>query len=146
MDKKLKITVPLEITLEKVSNLLCSGMEGGINYWAVIGDYVAPEKVWHGKGDDDTFPHIDYPLSEGGSITVWEHGEELDPDFEESEDGDETDNMPQHRLDLAAIERGLAVMARVNPYQFGLFMNESGDAITGDVFVQCCLFGEEKYG
>lgn len=147
MDKKITVTVPVEIDFEKVYNALCSGLEGGINYWAMIGDYVEPKAIWHGKGEADTFPHVDYPMSEGGAITVWEHQKELDPDFEESEDGDETDNWPSYRLDLAAIARGVAILARESPYQFGLLISENGgDADTGDALIQCALLGEIRYG
>lgn len=141
--KKITVTVPLQISMQRIAATLCSGLEGGINYWAMIGDYVEPKAIWHGKGDADTFPHIDYPLSKGGSIMVYDRLSEIDPDF----DGDdEEDNMPKHCLDLAAIMRGLEVMARVNPYQFSRMLMADGDATTGDVFVQCCIFGEEIYG
>jgi hypothetical protein len=146
MSKKsdtLAVTVPLAITLENVSSLLCSALEGGTGYWAMIGDYVEPKAIWHGGDDNRIFPHIDYPLSQGGAITVWEQLEELDPDFEGE---DETANMPAHRLDLPAIVRGLEVMARIAPRHFADFLSENGDAETGDVFLQCCLLGEIKYG
>jgi hypothetical protein len=135
MDKKLNVTVPIEITLEKVSNLLCAGMEGGINYWAMIDDYIEPETVWHGKGASDTFRHIDYPLSDGGAVIILECGDDCDED-----------DAPKHRLDLAAIRRGLEVMAREAPQHFADFLNDNDDADTGDVFVQCCLLGEIRYG
>jgi hypothetical protein len=37
-------------------------------------------------------------------------------------------------------------MAREAPQHFADFLNENDDADTGDVFVQCCLLGEIRYG
>ena len=44
------------------------------------------------------------------------------------------------------IEKGLKVFAEKSPYQFGEWLLDNDDSITGDVFLQCCLFGEVKYG
>lgn len=51
-----------------------------------------------------------------------------------------------HRLDCAGIRRGLASMIKAAPTEFGRMIARKGDATTGDVFVQCCLFGEVVYG
>ncbi len=50
-------------------------------------------------------------------------------------------------LDLKKIKRGLTIMAKKYPTHFTNFINENlaYDEITGDVFLQCCLFGEIKY-
>jgi hypothetical protein len=49
------------------------------------------------------------------------------------------------RLDMAAIKNGLKVMAEKYPHHWQDFVSENDDAITGDVFLQCCLFGEIVY-
>ena len=41
---------------------------------------------------------------------------------------------------------GLQVMASKYPRHFANFMSENDDAETGDVYLQCCLFGEIVYG
>ena len=53
---------------------------------------------------------------------------------------------PWKRLDLNAIKKGLQIMAEKYPRHMGDFLNENDDADTGDVFLQCCLFGEAIYG
>lgn len=44
------------------------------------------------------------------------------------------------------LRRGLEVMAKIAPHHFGDFLAGHEDATTGDVFLQCCTFGEVKYG
>lgn len=53
-------------------------------------------------------------------------------------------------LDDAAINRGLRVMAEKYPKMFAVEFpsdrdNYNGDAASADIFVQCCLFGEETF-
>jgi len=53
---------------------------------------------------------------------------------------------PWKRLDLDAIKKGLQIIAEKYPRHMGDFLNENDDADTGDVFLQCCLFGDAIYG
>ena len=71
------------------------------------------------------------PLSEFGSVECIEF------------DGDGREI--KHLLDSFAIRRGLQVFVEQYPHHFADMLLENGDMITGDVFVQCCLFGEVKY-
>jgi hypothetical protein len=49
-------------------------------------------------------------------------------------------------LDNEAVQLGLQIMAKDYPNHFADLVNETGDATTDDVFLQCCLFGELIYG
>lgn len=49
-------------------------------------------------------------------------------------------------IDLDGITRGLAVMLAKEPRHFADVLAENDDAITADVFVQCCVFGEVVHG
>ena len=51
-----------------------------------------------------------------------------------------------YTLDRAGIEKGLLIMKSVYPRHFGDAIAENDDATTGDVFLQCCLFGEVVFG
>lgn len=52
-----------------------------------------------------------------------------------------------HRISRDDFIKGLQLMAKKNPYQFGQFMqDDGGDAITADVFLQFVALGEERYG
>lgn len=142
-----KIVFEHEFSDEDVANLLCCGMEGGINYWARIAEYETPEHFPERSvfGDRQLFPHIDYPIA-GGAVLIQEHCDAADM----SEDGILVDGdgkpLVMHTLDREALNRGLKVMAAKYPRHFQDFLNEDADATTGDVFVQCCLFGEIVYG
>lgn len=131
--------VTIDIHEKDIANLLCSGMEGGINYWARIEDYVEPTNKpiaycdWDYKEEEKTiYKHIDYPLNEGGAVLI--------KDIECHTPGQ------VYRLDKAAILKGLNIMAEKHARHFSDFMNGGGDATTGDVFIQCCIFGETIYG
>ena len=118
----------------RVAYLLCSALEGGSNYWAEIKSAKKPKEFSFildaDLGGEDPEPCIlDYPFN-GGSIT-----------FADSE-GD----MPDSVLDLEAIGKGLQVMATNYSGHWQDVINEKEDAATGDVFLQCCLYGEIIFG
>lgn len=58
-------------------------------------------------------------------------------DFEEEKD---------YFLDLKSVKRGLTVMAKKESIHYADFIKGDYDQTTGDVFLQCCLFGEVIYG
>lgn len=119
------------ITKQRISDLLCSAFEGGSNYWYIITANIKPAKLTFRTDPDHIYPHLDYPLNDDGALMI----------------GDlEDDSRPPIRLDLDAIGKGLALMARTQPRHFGDFLAENDDASTADVFLQLCLFGEVIYG
>jgi hypothetical protein len=127
----LSVSVKHEVSLENISNLLCSAFEGGSNYWYVINEFVEPKALTFRTDKDQVYRHLDYPLNEGGAVIV---GDMEDTDAEAK------------TLDLKAIQKGLKIMAEKYPRHMSDFVNDNDDAITGDVFLQCCLFGEVIYG
>lgn len=122
------------ISDQRIAELLCCGIEGGVGYWARIVEYIKPTgELFKWCGDDSGgFPHIQYPMSEGGAVI-----------FCDAEDEDEK---PCWRLDREALIKGIKIMAEKYPIHFGDFMREHDDAETGDVFVQCCVLGEIVFG
>lgn len=128
--------VKLDIELHKISCLLCNALEGGSNYWYTIKEFIKPTiepiVAYSSFGDEDPeiFPHLDYPLNEGGALIIV----------------DNEDDEKEYRLDLEAIKKGIQIMSEKYPWHFSNFINETDDADTGDTFLQCCLFGEAIYG
>ncbi len=111
------------ITVERVKDLLCCALEGGSNYWYWIDRFNYPgEKVTPLK-----FPHLDLPFLDGGSLSI--------SDREHIEKGEFT-------LDRTAMKKGLELLQEKYPKHWADFITENDDAITGDVFLQCALFGE----
>lgn len=123
---KLKVIIEYEIAVQRINDLLCCAIEGGSNYWIEqCTDLTYPE----GKTRADfEFPYLEVPMC-GGSYMV------------KPLEGDKP-----AKLDRGAIERGLKLLAEKYPKDWGDFMNENEDAITGDVFLQLALFGEVVYG
>jgi hypothetical protein len=119
----------LDVSLEVLASTLCSGLEGGSGYWARLTEYTPPAEMTFRIDEGQIFRHIDYPMNEGGAVTL--------RDVEEGKD---------HRLDLPALKRGAAVMAVKYPRHFADMIGENGDATTGDILVQCAVFGDVVYG
>lgn len=122
------------VSFQRAADLLCCAIEGGSNYWAEIVKVKEPKEfsflMDSDLGGENPKPYLsDYPFN-GGSIT-----------FSDGE-GD----MPDTTLDLEAIKKGLQVLATEHPSHWKDFLNENEDADTGDVFLQCCLYGEVVFG
>jgi len=133
-DKTVKITI--EVPLLKVADALCSAFESsmGAGYWCEIVKCHAPATLTNTldglteQPDPKVYPHIDYLLNPGGYLTI-----------KDNEDGE------RHKLTHEGVLAGLVAMAEKCPYQFGQLIGEGGDAITGDVLVQCAVFGDVVY-
>lgn len=127
-----KIKTTTEVTDERVADLLVSALEGGSNFWYILTDYHAPDNYTSYRvSPDRLFPHIDYPMNLGGYLMI---GDTEEPEREPI------------KLDRGALQKGLRTMAKKYPKQFQEFMSAEDDANTGDLFLQCCLFGELIYG
>jgi hypothetical protein len=125
----------ITVTIERISDLLCSALEGGSNYWYKIRSFHKPAKLTFRciANSKQVFRHLDYPLNEGGALMI-----------ESTEEPDR----PAVKLDLEAIQRGLLKMAESKEcaHHWRDFMAGTDDQNTGDVFLQLCLFGEVIYG
>lgn len=127
------ITVKSKISLQTISYLLVSAFEGGSNYW--YSDL---------KFNKDKAPNVEKLKKDGIEFyedcrhSYWALGGEME--VQEDETGD------YHVLNLETIKKGLEVMADKYDWHFADILEETDDATTGDVFLQCCLFGELVYG
>ena len=113
---------------ERLQDLLCNALEGGSNYWYMIDSFNYPE----GKNKDNMplqFRHLELPFK-GGSLTI---------------SCTEDDSIRPAVLDYHALRQGIRRMAKLYPKHYADFINEDDDAITGDVFLQCCLYGKVIY-
>ena len=121
-----KIPVPVVVTDYQAWCQLTSAFEGGSNYWIDRVTTIGGKKA---KGREFI---QDEPFL-GGALVVHLNNRE---------------DMPGGTLILnrASIVAGLALMAKIAPRHFGAVIGDGGDAITGDVFLQCCVLGEVMYG
>jgi hypothetical protein len=126
------VGVNVDVEDERIAHLLCNAFEGGSGYWARIEDYRKPtdlDDLTPALDMDQIFPHIDYPLSDDGAVILRA-----------------MDDSKDLVLDREAVERGLKVMATKYERHWANFIRQNDDAITGDVFLQCCVLGELVYG
>ncbi len=127
-----------EVPLQRVADLICCGMEGGINYWGGFDSCREPAEYSFlsnpDLNDGKPFKHIDPALNEGGAVILF---------LENPEDNE--DNKPLE-LTLDTIKTGLEIMGEKYPHQMANFLGDNEDAETGDVFIQCCILGEAIYG
>lgn len=136
--------VILNVAIEDVAYLLCSALEGGSNYWYMIEEKIAPSRWVReerpcystkelAEKNIDKHYLFWYPFNPGGALVI----------SDRSGEGDET---ARYLLDEAAIQNGLNIMARYHTRHFTDFLTENYDAITADVFLQCCIFKDVIYG
>lgn len=133
--KQFSVNLNMTFLHSRVAYLLCAAFEGGSGYWAALNkdDSVKPSREfnpWDGQSLDYCPWYISWPFSKGGSVAI--------VDVEDSEE--------VFQLDREKLVQGLTTMATKYPHHFRNFIDENEDAETGDVFLQCCFFGEIVYG
>jgi hypothetical protein len=135
--------IQTEISDDIIRNLLCCAFEGGSNYWYLIDRKVLPPvttiadyREGGSRQPKDNYWHWSQliPLDEGGALVIT------------AKEADEIDGKKEWTLNREAIRRGCEIMAQKYPQHWGDAIGGSEDATTGDVFLQCCLFGTLVFG
>lgn len=128
-------------THQQVQDLLSSAFYGGIGYWAIIEGYVSNGEVVHVPTSPSVFVtkpghalQIAVPERANNNPDEWK--------FKGKKDGD----VQLVLLTPEKLQKGIQIMAENYPRHFGDWCNDNSDSITGDVFVQCSLFGEIVFG
>jgi hypothetical protein len=125
-------TVTATVSDEDVASMLCSAFEGGSNYWYRIEKFFKTKAPLSYRTDPDIiYRHIDYPMSQGCYLLISSY---------------EEPKRKHERLDRAAIQRGLDLMAEKYPHHYENVIGENADAETGDVLLQLALYGDIIYG
>ena len=132
-----EFTTVEKVTDDFVSGLLCTAFEGGSNYWyqslrvgslpegTVMKDFHCGGRM---QAPGNYFHWSQLVPVKGGTVL-------LDDAEEEDDDG----NATVYELGKEQLSRGLQIMRERHPRHWQ-------DAVTGDVFLQCCLFGDVIYG
>ena len=104
-------------------DLLCSALEGGSNYWyEIVGDNMS-------ETDSQFMSAV--PTTETGFLMIDDQEGQLDEPF---------------RLNRSALVKGFGIFKEKYPRHYKDAVNEDDDADTGDIFLQCCIFGEAIFG
>jgi len=132
----MEVKLSVEVSDTRARCLLCNALEGGSSYWLdridcyfgdtgiTRGDFTKGGKLYNAE-----WP-IMYlvPLIPGCALLM------------------SVANEPVIKsLDRDGIEKGLQVMCDEHQSHFMDFVTEEDDQTTGDVFLQCCLFGGVVY-
>lgn len=125
METELNVVTVVKVPTQQVKDLLCCAIEGGSNYWV---EFINR----HGATKQQAEYRQDVPFVAGAYLEVKEDNE-CGPGR-------------TFTIGLNEIHSGLVVMAEKYPKHFADVMSENMDATTGDVFLQCCCFGEVIYG
>jgi hypothetical protein len=122
----MKVEMTKEIDEQDISDLLCNAFEGGSNYWYTIKEFGNPDNM------KCEYRHLELPMSENGYLMIGTN--------------DDGDGDKPACLDRTALAKGLQIMSDKYSVHFQNFIMDNADAETGDVFLQCCLFGDIVYG
>lgn len=132
----------LEIPVAMVRDLFQSAIEGG--------DPVTTKRKG-GWCEGIYFKNKDFdgPIPEGPEGEPWYSLESVwqDPDLtiDVVEYHEETDKHTPHKITQRAILRGLMHLMVDFPKRFTQILEDEIDAPLADIFLQCVVFGEEKY-
>lgn len=111
-----------EVSVERVSDVLCGALEGGSNYWRdsqTTSFEQAPEGVeWAHEA-----------IAHGANFVVYHN-----------------DECTVVENSLERIRDALQMMAECCPFEFGNLVSERDDAETSDYLFQLICFGEVVYG
>jgi hypothetical protein len=122
------VNATFKVSRQQVAGALWRAFGSQITWFKVV-EIIEPPTLRFRSIEHLTLRMVDYPLNEGGSIGIVS----TEP----------SSNV--FRLDLKSIRRGLEDLATKYPRHFADLVNENTDAITANVLLQCCLFGELIY-
>jgi hypothetical protein len=122
------VNATFKVSRQQVAGALWRAFGSQITWFRVV-EVIEPPTLRFRSIEHLALRMVDYPLNEGGSIGI--------VSTEPSSD--------VFRLDLKSIRRGLEDLATKYPRHFADLVNEDTDAITANVLLQCCLFGELIY-
>ena len=128
--KKLSQTL---LTNDTRSCLLTSALEGGSNYWLDL-----PKSTWDKikkykvVGDNNYISDLFLRAIEGGETL----------DIIDVED----ENEILGTISLKSMRKGEKTMIKDYTQHFAAAISEGGDAETGDVYLQLCIFNDVVYG
>lgn len=151
---------------KRVGDLIITGVESGS--YATFGlagkdkpssgEFPRLNDADHAKvmGETPEVGYYDYPLNGGVLWLLNKYDEDANPKEHDAKPAPwvrsefmkdkKRGDYWRYALDMAALENGMAVFLKDASRHFGDWMKEGDDAITGDVFLQCCIFGDIIYG
>lgn len=133
MTPNVTVSATVEVPFKRITDCITGAIEGGSTYWCNrFTNLPASEDL---RSEIRSRGDVWYDEPE-----FWERGGGAHVEFDKP-----TDDDPGFR-DIGHLQAGLATMAQIAPSHFADLINETDDATTHDVFLQCVLLGEIVYG
>lgn len=125
--------VTVKLTDETRSNLLCSAIEGGSNYWYFLGRDAEKviDSVKPSDGETPLVTRMWAAIEAGKEIPVRDI---------------ENVNTILGKISLLSIHEGEQLMLDKHPSHFADILDENDDATTGDVWFQYAVLKDLVYG
>lgn len=125
------VQLTVRISNEQIRDLLSTALEGGINYWADYEAGYTPQQEAMAKKLKGVWEGLPVYFIEDTEYKL------VIKDMYESK---------AHELTYDRLRLGLVDMADKYPVHMQKLLTDEFDAETGDVFIQCCVFGDIIYG
>ena len=126
--------IEIDIPAERIANLMISAMESGDPVTtAARGGWCQEIRRTSRKPFTGTWWYADPKYFEGQFS------------FKVGEFDEDNDSVSWHRVNRQRVADGLRTMARDFPHLFAQIIEDNTDAPCADIFLQCIVFGEEKY-
>ena len=130
------VSVSVNVPTSTIRDLLTCAVEGGSNYWAAFRE--DPNFIKSITESDKNA----YVKSEGGEYYARYDIENPNYCLRVSD----AEGSSTYNVTLESFVNGLGVMANRYPRHFKDVITDNHDAETGDVFIQCSVFGEIVFG
>jgi hypothetical protein len=120
----IKIQTEIELTQEDIDDIVCTALEGGVNYWCKRATIVKCDKL------PKDLEYTSQAISRGLSVLL------------EDEDGEWKKDAARFTLTLDSLKAGLRLYAS----KYGLVDVGDIDSPAADSIIQLALFSKEIYG
>ena len=127
--------INLDIPAARIANMMTSAIESGDPVTtAARGGWCVSIETKSRKPINGKWWWADAGFFEGGfNFEVVELDDEI------------TGHETRHHITSKDVAQGLTIMAQKFPHIFALILNDDTDGPCADIFLQCVVFGEEKY-
>ena len=122
----IKIQTEIELSQEDVDDIMCTALEGGVNYWCKRATIVKCDKL------PKDLEYTSQAISRGLSVLL------------EDEDGEWEKDTASYTLTLDRLKIGLRLYGQTHGFAHPTV--ENIDASAADSIIQFSLFGREIYG
>ena len=131
----MKVSINIELTREVLEDIFVTALEGGSNYWYLIGaEAIKKVRV--------VVPDRSIPFSQALFSAVYDHNIDVEiHDIEEEEDEDAVGTISMSTMN----ERIQKCATDDNSWAILNEINENGDATSSDVIFQYIVLGEVVY-